>query len=148
MQEIQFCMISLHQRHGIAYVSFLKKKNVLQVRNVKGTPNFMQLFRWKQMLFPSKVYYGISLKKLLVKNGQTYSHKSTQMFHTVTRLSIQVYPIRTWLHVQTLDRNICLRLFPMSLSTIHGILRKKSPGLKKENELTDKKIWRLVGETT
>jgi len=45
MQDTQFyfCMISLHQRQNIPCVSFLKR-NVLQVRNVKGTPNFMQLF--------------------------------------------------------------------------------------------------------
>lgn len=40
-----------------------------------------------------------------------------------------------------------LGLFPMPVSTICGIPRKKSPGLKKEIELRDKSKWRVVGET-
>lgn len=42
---------------------------------------------------------------------------------------------------------MCLGLFPMPASTICGIPRKKSPGLKKENELMDKSKWRVIGET-
>lgn len=51
MQDTQFCfcMISLHQKYGTAYVSIKKKKKkVLKLRNVKGTPSFMQLFPRKQ----------------------------------------------------------------------------------------------------
>lgn len=44
-------------------------------------------------------------------------------------------------------KHMHLGLFPMPVSTICGILRKNSPGLKKEIELTDKSKWRVVGET-
>lgn len=46
MQNTWFCfyVISLYQRHGIAYVSwdcfgFFLKKKALQIRNIKGTAN-------------------------------------------------------------------------------------------------------------
>lgn len=48
---------------------------------------------------------------------------------------------------ETWYKYTCLGLFPMPVSTICGLLRKKSPGLKKEIELMDKSKWRVVRET-